>query len=1266
MSLFEVAAKIVLDTSEYEKGLGEASKKTNSFGSSVKSGISKLGSKVKTALKAASAAAVAFGVASVKTGMDFDAAMSKVGAISGATGKDMDALRKKAQEMGAKTQFSATESANAFEYMAMAGWKTGDMLNGIEGIMNLAAASGEDLATTSDIVTDALTAFGLKASDSSHFADLLAVASSNANTNVSMMGETFKYVAPVAGALGISAEDTAEAIGLMANAGIKSSQAGTTLRSIFTRLSTDAGASSKSLGALGILTEKLGVDFYDSQGKVRDFGDILSEAREQWQRISEEDTATFAKKIAGQEGISGWLALMNAAPQDIKKLQQAIENCDGAAEDMANTRLDNLSGDVTILKSTFEGLQIALSDKVSPTLRTFVQEGTKGLANLTTVLKETKPADYLRVFISGFSKAVSKIETVGGDIVLKISSGIEKHAKQVGNDALYLIVHLSDSLRNKAGKLVDTGLKLIMSLADGLIKNIPTLIKTVPTIISNLAGIINDNAPKLVVAGATLIVKLAKGIIDNIPTLVKEFPKIVKAIIDVWTAANWLSLGTKLITGIVNGVKNSGPKIATNLKSLASKAIDAFKSVNWVATGKAVISTLRNAITNAASMILSALKFIGNNGIKAFKSVNWAAVGRAVINLIATAVRGAANLVVTGLRTVATTAMNAFKNLDWKSIGLNVIKGIAAGITGGVSTIANAAKDAAKSALNAAKDFLGIHSPSKVAEKQIGIPYVQGIAKGIRESKDYAKKSAQEVGEAILSASEQNLNNAKVYKEVSLKEEVAYWNAVRKEIKKGTQARIDADKKYYEAVENLRQEKEEQSQSKILYRLDKFITAYKKSLANAQNVAKKLKNLLKEDGETLLSSAEKWLTNQQVYHDTSLKYEVDYWNNVRKQLKKGTQARIDADKKYYEALQTLREAKANAKKEAKTLTSEYLKAYNKVGVEVVEQKKKLEEQLKTDLKKIDDDLEKEIKSLQDNYENTLKNRANAIKGFFGVLDTAEVKTDDSNLLQNVINQVSVLEEWDNTLIALENKLGRDSSLYEELEGMGVDSLDTLRKFNAMSSEELRAYVSFYNKKNEIAETRTRRENQALKAEMQKNIDELVQTAEEQREKLYEEHKKTVNELELNAKEQTDTLTYEYEKALIELAKTTNSQGKDVGRSMVTGISAGIKDAETEMLEVTKKVVEDMVKKAKEIMGEESEAIGSSTASAITVGTTMSLRNGAAVTPTASVYKGDTANSQTNNVVINVYGTEGQSPREIAEETGQVIYNQTIRRGAVFA
>lgn len=307
-----------------------------------------------------SAAIVGLGAAAVKTTADFESSMSNVAAISGATGEDLEALKSKAREMGSQTKFSATEAGDAFGYMAMAGWKTSDMIDGISGIMNLAAASGEDLATTSDIVTDALTAFGLKAEDSGHFADVLAAASSNANTNVSMMGETFKYAAPIAGALGYSVEDTAEAIGLMANSGIKASQAGTTLRKIMTSLTGDIEIEGNELGKVTIATT-------NADGSMRGLSYILSDCREAFGHLSESEKSSAASSLVGTEAMSGFLALMNAAPSDIEKLSGAINNCDGTAENMAATMQDNLSGQITTLKSQLQELAISMGELLMPT-----------------------------------------------------------------------------------------------------------------------------------------------------------------------------------------------------------------------------------------------------------------------------------------------------------------------------------------------------------------------------------------------------------------------------------------------------------------------------------------------------------------------------------------------------------------------------------------------------------------------------------------------------------------------------------------------------------------------------------------------------------------------------------------------------------------------------------------------------------------------------------------------------------------------------------
>ncbi len=318
-------------------------------------------------------AGISLGVAdTLNTFKDFEAAMSQVQAVSGATGSDLEKLTAKAKEMGASTKFTAAESAEAMNYMAMAGWKTKDMLGGIEGIMNLAAASGESLGTTSDIVTDALTAFNMKASDAGHFSDVLAAASSNANTNVSMMGETFKYAGSMAGSLGYSIEDVALATGLMANSGIKASMGGTALNSIMTRLATDAGASSKKLGALGTLTKKLGVEFYDAHGNARDLSKVMEEMRKATKGMTDEEKSNIAKTIAGTEAQKGLLAILNASEKDYKKLSKAINNSDGAAKGMADTMQDNLSGSITYLQSAVDGVKISLGEKLAPRVKGIV------------------------------------------------------------------------------------------------------------------------------------------------------------------------------------------------------------------------------------------------------------------------------------------------------------------------------------------------------------------------------------------------------------------------------------------------------------------------------------------------------------------------------------------------------------------------------------------------------------------------------------------------------------------------------------------------------------------------------------------------------------------------------------------------------------------------------------------------------------------------------------------------------------------------------
>lgn len=342
---------------------------------------SKIKSIVSTITAATGAGAVAAGTAAINAGKSFEAGMGEVQAISGASRKDLEALTNKAKEMGATTKFSATQASEGLKYMAMAGWNSQQMIDGLPGVMNLAAASGEDLGTVSDIVTDALTAMGLKAGDSAHFADVLATAASSSNTNVAMMGETFKYAAPLAGTLGYNIEDLSQAIGLMANAGIKGSQSGTSLRSILTRLASPPSDAAKAM-------EKYGISIKNSDGSMKSLMEVMENMRDSLQGLPEDEKAAAASAIGGQEAMSGLLAIVDASESDFNKLSKAIDNASGAAQDQADIMNDNLQGALYELGSAAESAGIELYDNIKNPAKKAVRAAATEIRSLSTTIKD--------------------------------------------------------------------------------------------------------------------------------------------------------------------------------------------------------------------------------------------------------------------------------------------------------------------------------------------------------------------------------------------------------------------------------------------------------------------------------------------------------------------------------------------------------------------------------------------------------------------------------------------------------------------------------------------------------------------------------------------------------------------------------------------------------------------------------------------------------------------------------------------------------------
>lgn len=568
--------------------------------------IAEKGLKATGAILAGTATAIgAIGAASVKVGSDFEASMSKVAAISGATGDDLKALTDKAKEMGATTKFSASESADALQYMAMAGWKTEDMLNGLEGIMNLAAASGEDLATTSDIVTDALTAFGLSAEDSTHFADVLAQASSNANTNVGMMGETFKYVAPVAGALGYTAEDTALAIGLMANSGIKASQAGTSLRSIMSRM---AKPTKEVQGAM----DKLGVSLTDSNGNMKSLNEVMGDLRKGFAGLSKDEAAAMAAALGGQEAMSGLLAIVNSSDDDFDKLSDAIYSCDGAAKRMADTMNDNLQGQITILKSGLEGLGISLYENMEAPLKEVVKEAQNMVQQLQDAFNNggldslvTKAGEVMAQIVTEVAQAAPKLIGTAENLVGSFIQGIVDHKSEFASAGATMVAELVRAIMDVAGDMWSAGIYLFTEFLQAMTDHSEEMGQSFGEMISKIGEAVQTNLPLIIQAAKDFVAGFCQGLSEEFPGVSALLDGFFQGFLD--TAGDIVQGIVDLIGDIFSVIDSQDPAtmeaIGKAIGTIAA-SIAALKVASEVVGGvKSLLSVLGGFRKTAGSII---------------------------------------------------------------------------------------------------------------------------------------------------------------------------------------------------------------------------------------------------------------------------------------------------------------------------------------------------------------------------------------------------------------------------------------------------------------------------------------------------------------------------------------------------------------------------------------------------------------------------------------------------------------------------------------
>lgn len=589
-----VVAFMELDTSRFTSGLSSAGEQMKQFmnsNNSVETRIQSLGGAMntvgKTATKAVTLPLVGVGTAAVKTSMDFEAQMSKVKAISGATGSDFTKLREQAIQLGADTAFSASGAAEGMENLASAGFKTNEIMSSMPGMLSLAAAGGVDIATASDIASSSLRGFGMEADKTSHVADVLAKVAGDTNAEITDTGEAMKYIAPVAHSLGISFEDTSAAIGLLSNAGIKGSQAGTTLRSALTNLASPTKAASKVM-------KQLGMNFFDANGKMIPLGQVIQQLQDKTKGLTQQQKASVMETLFGKEAMSGMLALVDQGPQKFNDLSKELKNCDGASKEMADTMQDNLKGAIESMKGSLETLGIRIGDVLAP--------GIKKAANFISALanafnKLPRPIQTIIVYAGVMAAAFGPVMIIFGKIITSTSTVVGAFSKF--GPAITKVVGVFPKLITGISKVGTAfgGLKKavgIFKVLPGII-NPPVLITI--AVIAGLGLIVYevikhwDTCKKYAAAFGKAIKDIFASVGDFFSKSIKgweiafdEFKDFLSKSAQGWKmifknlGADMKAIGKFIFEGLFNGISSMGGKIKDKISSIASSIKNTFKS----------------------------------------------------------------------------------------------------------------------------------------------------------------------------------------------------------------------------------------------------------------------------------------------------------------------------------------------------------------------------------------------------------------------------------------------------------------------------------------------------------------------------------------------------------------------------------------------------------------------------------------------------------------------------------------------------------------
>ena len=701
MADYSITGDTRLDTSGFTKGV---SSMTVAAGNLISDLVKTAGSKL-----------AGLAQSSVSVGMNFDASMSQVAATMGTTVDQIQSLTDTAKEMGSTTKFTATQAADALNYLALAGYDADKAAEVLPSVLNLAAAGGMDLAYASDLVTDAMASLNIEANKQNvdEFGNKLAMAASKANANVSQLGEAILTVGGTAANLKGGTTELTTALGLLANVGIKGAEGGTHLRNIILSLQSPTKDAREVM-------EQLGLEVYDAQGNMRQLDDILTDLNSVMDGMTQGDKDSIINALFNKTDLAAVNGLLAAQGEQWETLASQIDAADGAMGQMAETQQDNLQGVMTSMGSAFEGLQLAVFERLEPALTEAGNYGIQCIRTLSTALSEGGPeamlqaagsiltdlaagvaeqlpglmntgvqiltqlaegivaatpamlataAEVLGALVQGLGEALPQLVATGAQMISQLGDGLRTGLPTFLAQALPLVADFASGLRENIGLLVDVGISLILNLAQGLADGLPTLIEQLPGIISDIAGIINDNAPKLLAAGIQLMAALLKGLVQSIPTLVANIPQICKAIFDVFTAFRWLDIGTHIVDGLWNGIKSGWTALINKVKGLVDLLPKAVKTILGIHSpskvfaeiGLNVCQGLANGITENAGLAEDAAQQMAGSVAKTAKETV-----ADTLDGLWTQLQEQAN---TGALGTVGSLYKAVKQQDWAGIG---------------------------------------------------------------------------------------------------------------------------------------------------------------------------------------------------------------------------------------------------------------------------------------------------------------------------------------------------------------------------------------------------------------------------------------------------------------------------------------------------------------------------------------------------------------------------------------------------------------------